>query len=133
MQLAKIGYADIPEPYSLSGTSITMQRVQGVRLGDYMRSHGSAEAYRRLAGRVKGISKRLLAVDVVHRDLTFENILVDKDEVLWIVDFGRARLVLPGKDVEALHEDEMFIYFDALNNVLRSERNNIIPDEYARY
>jgi len=133
MQLAKTGYTGVPEPYSLSGTSITMQRVQGVRLGDYMRSHGSVEVYRRLATKVKAISRRLLAAGVVHRDLTFENILVGAEEYLWVVDFGRARLVLPGEDVKVLHEDEMFIYFDTLNDVLRSELDDIIPDEYSRY
>lgn len=133
MQLAKTGYAGVPEVYSLSGTSITMQRVQGVRLGDYILAHNTVEVYRSLAGKVKDISKRLLHAGVVHRDLTFENILVTNEEYLWVVDFGRARLVLPTEDTGMLHSDEMLIYFDTLNDILRGQANHGIPQEYSHY
>jgi RIO-like serine/threonine protein kinase len=128
MTLARTGYKFIPRVISLSGTRIKMERLTGVTLGKYIRANPTTENYTRVSRETRRVVRSLLEVNVYHGDVTHENIIVDPSGRVWIVDFGRARYVCPDEDEDQLFHDQMFVYFDTLDDLLQTyELDNIIP------
>lgn len=130
MQVARSAYKRIPEFYVLTGLAITMERVNGIRLNNYIMFDFNIEKYRDITQKVLIAVKAINSVGILHRDITYENILVDMSDNVWIIDFGRAKLVCNPNLEDMLHYD-MEICFDTLNDWLRGENlEHTIPAVY---
>lgn len=134
MQLARAGYNKIPKFISLSNNSITMERVQGTRLEEYLELADSIDVYRLITSKMMNIVMIMINAGVVHRDLSYENILIDKDDNLWIIDFGFAKAICAGDDNNKLYNEEISYYLTILNQYLRAYgMDHLIPPEYNTF
>lgn len=81
----------------------------------------------KLAKKVRDVIVAINSVGVLHRDITWENVLVDKQENIWVVDFDRAQVVCD-MTKQAMLEHDMGIYFDTLNDLLGANNlGRVIP------
>jgi len=132
MQLARTGYTKIPTFYSLSGASITMERIKGRRLDNWLLNNRTIQGYQNITKKVRIACWKMISVGIVHLDLSYFNILVDKRNDPWIVDFGEARLICSTEDKQKLYHDmtyhfEIAIYYNedsitsGINYVLKAK------------
>lgn len=134
MQLAKTRYNKIPQFYYLSNTYITMERIQGTQLKEYLELSDSIAEYRIITAKIMNAIMSMINAGVVHFDLSYENILIDVNKNPWIIDFGTARPICPGDDVNILYNKEVSYYLSVLNYYLRShDMDHLIPLEYKGF
>ena len=77
-----------------NGTAyIIMEYIEGRNLNQRLNSHGvySFEEAWNMLRPVAGVLKKLHAKNVIHRDISPVNILIDQDGVVKLIDFGAAR------------------------------------------
>ena len=118
MTLAKTGYKFIPEVYSLSNNMINMQKINGMRLSNYIQNTITQEEYIEIVQRVEQMIVDVIKTGVYHRDTSPDNIMIDNDGNLWLVDFGRSELLCDGDDIYQKYADEFFLFIDTIGDIL---------------
>jgi tRNA A-37 threonylcarbamoyl transferase component Bud32 len=127
-KLAKQKYEFVPRVIGVSDTKIKMERINGLRLSDYILKFPSRKTYLELHNKVVVIVKTLIDANIDHRDVTWENLIVDTNDDVWIIDFGRAKLIDATGDKIQVFNDEMFTYVDTINDILKFKKaEDIIP------
>jgi RIO-like serine/threonine protein kinase len=87
--------------------------VGGQRLNKYLELHPKdIDAIRR---KVIQIIQALGSALIRHRDVTYENLMVDNQGRLWLIDFGRAQRI-SSKDVDTSFEHDLAIYDDTIQD-----------------
>ena len=126
--LFKYAYPHVPEVYSVQRKTITMQRVtESVSLEKYLMLNPYRVSRSLLLEKVETIIKALSKSRILHRDVTYENILVDVKENLWLIDFGRARKYQENDDLEEMEDWDRDIFVDTLGDLIDSGLAKLTP------
>jgi len=121
-------YKFVPEVYSVHNETITMQRVlKSERLEQYLLRNKGSISRSTLIAKIEVIITALAKAKILHRDVTYENILVDADENLWLLDFGNARRYQDSESAEEMKEWDRSIFVDTLNDLDRSINLRMLP------
>lgn len=99
--LAYMAYEYIPEVFSVKNGVIEMQKIEGVTLGEYMFKQGHYRKRNEIVEKLKHAVSSLHKMNLIHNDITSENVMVDKDENFWIIDFGFASVTAKSEYKEA--------------------------------
>lgn len=87
--------------------------VGGQRLKKYLELH--PKDIDMIRTQVIQIIQALSSALIRHRDVTYENLMVDNQGRLWLIDFGRAQRISQ-EDVDASMEHDLFIYDDTIQD-----------------
>jgi len=83
---------------------IVMGYIEGITLKEYISSHGRME-YKEIVDMLLPVLKALIALhkhDVVHRDISPDNLMIGLDNELYLIDFGAAKEMEYGKTTTVL-------------------------------
>ena len=112
--LAREYYPYIPEVYGVKGNVIKMEHiVGGQRLNKYLELN--PKDINIIRDQVIQIIQALGSALIRHRDVTYENLMVDNQGRLWLIDFGRAQRI-SSEDVDASFEHDLAIYDDTIQD-----------------
>lgn len=92
MVKARSKYKYVPKFYSLNGTKITMERIYGDILAEYIMNNATEASYEWIVRSVKKAVDHLVHAGIHHRDVTPKNIIIS-DNNIWIIDFGFADII----------------------------------------
>jgi RIO-like serine/threonine protein kinase len=119
MVRARTEYPYIPNFYSLSGTVIVMERVYGIILIDYMAANPTIDTYSFIVNKVRDAMILIIKAGVYNKDITPNNILISKNNELWIVDFGIAELLYPTDDLDEILDENLSLFLRSFNYQLK--------------
>lgn len=129
--LAKTTYPYIPDVFSLNNTKITMQRINGTRLDDYIVNYPSTDTFIRLSDKVSHAVNSILASRIYHGDVTYTNLIVDDAQNLWVIDFGISTPLCKHSNISDEYLHIMGVFFDTLNDfLLYKGLQSVIPLNY---
>ena len=83
---------------------IIMEYIDGITLKEYVASHGRMH-YAELMDMILPVLKSLISLhkhDVIHRDISPDNMMIGLDNCLYLIDFGAAKAAEQGKTTTVL-------------------------------
>lgn len=83
---------------------IIMEYIDGITLKEYVASHGRMH-YDELMDMLLPVLKSLISLhkhDVIHRDISPDNLMIGLDNCLYLIDFGAAKAMEQGKTTTVL-------------------------------
>lgn len=122
MVKSRAGYPYIPQFISLTGRNITMERIYGIKLLDYIKNSPTLDTYRNIVKKVEYAIKSILEAGVYNKDITPENIIVSPDGHIWIIDFGIAEQLCSNDDPKEFVEENMSLFLRSFNYILAESR-----------
>lgn len=121
-QLARTGYSNIPRVISVQGTVITMEKIMGITLINYL-VHGGYVNREVIIQSLQFIIDKIHDTGITHRDFAPSNIIVDKVGTLWVIDFGESciKCIIDDEDQgdqEYVELDDMAFMMEQIDKII---------------
>ena len=122
----RIHMKSIPEVYKVNGTSITMERLHATPLDWMIRDGISEDKLVRITAKVCQMIRDVADAHIDHCNVTYENILVDEHECVWLTDFSTAKFDIRCSNL--IFKDMILVYRNSVNNLLEHLNSDITID-----
>ena len=106
-----------------------MERIKGILLGDLIEMLVNSEdpdfetMIEEITDKVRNIIRLLKDVKIYHRDITYDNLIIDDLKNVWVLDFGRAFMMCETDDLERYYGYDYDTYIDTLTDVIDHFKN----------
>lgn len=109
MTLARYVYRFVPKVIELKDNIIVMEKIDAVQMDVFLKKNPYKDNVDYIYDQIKSIVTLFAKVGIRHRDLSYQNILIDSNRNIWIIDFGRSEYII---DVEKTIKDELETFDD---------------------
>lgn len=109
MTLARYVYRFVPKVIELKDNIIVMEKIDAVQMDVFLKKNPYKDNVDYIYDQIKSIVTLFAKVGIRHRDLSYQNILIDSNRNIWIIDFGRSEYIF---DVEKTIKDELETFDD---------------------